>query len=252
MSRFGGPRIIFARVKGCTMRHLFRNRDQHLGVACLLFWWVALWRVFIPTSAICENSIADEIISLNATDRPLAEVLEDISIALNCQFSIDESWDDYPITASFANEPLYKGLKRVLRNINNAIIYGADRTIRIIIYDEAEPSGKEIRHSVTIRSPTESLQQVQPFSEATAPQPELGDPEDGSDTGNDDQPPEEAAESGSESGATEVEENPDDSETVQAEPAAEQANNQSGETESTLEPSENSEKRESDEESNQN
>lgn len=249
------------------MRHLIRNRDQHLGVACLLFWLIALWGVFIPTSAICENSIADEIISLNVTDQPLVEVLEDISIAVGCQFSIDESWDDYPITASFANEPLYKGLKRVLRNINNAIIYGADRTVRIIIYDEAMPSGKEIKHSATIRSPTESLPQIQPSSEATAPQPELGDPEDGSDAVNDEQPPEEAAESGSELGATDVEieqtqkeesgeataeENTDDSETEQAEPADEQENNQTEETKSTLDPSENSEKRESNEESNQN
>ncbi len=245
--------------KGGTMRHLIRNNDPHFGVACLLFWLVALWGVFIPISAICENSIADEIISLNVTNRPLVEVLEDISIAVDCQFSIDESWEDYPITASFANEPLYKGLKRVFRNINNAIIYGADRTIRIIIYDEAAPSGK------TIRSPQESIPQIQPYSEATAPQPEVADPDDSSDAENVDQPPEEAAESASESDATDVEitetqkeesgeadaEEKTD-ETEQVKPAPEQESNQTEETESTLDPSENSEKGESDEETNQN
>jgi len=74
------------------MRHFTKNMDQHFGVACLLFWLAALWGFFIPTPAICDNSVADEIISLNVTDRPLVEVLENISIAAGCQFSIDESW----------------------------------------------------------------------------------------------------------------------------------------------------------------
>jgi len=187
------------------MKHLIRNVDQHYRVACLLFWLATLWGFFIPTPAICDNSVANEIISLNATNQPLGEVLENISIAAGCQFSIDESWEDYPITASFNSEPLHKGLKRVLRNINNAIIYGADRTIRIVIYDEATFSGEASGHSVTIKSSRESVQQSQPFSEATAPQPEVGDPEDSSDAENVDQPPEETAEPASESDLADAE-----------------------------------------------
>ena len=105
-SRSRGLRTIFAIVKGCTMRHFTKNMDQHFWVACLLFWLAALWGFFIPTPAICDNSVADEIISLNVTDRPLVEVLENISIAAGCQFSIDESWENYPVTAFFENEPL--------------------------------------------------------------------------------------------------------------------------------------------------
>ncbi len=183
---------IFAVEKDCAMKHLIRNVDQHFRVACLLFWLATLWGFFIPTPAICDNSVADEIISLNVTNRPLGEVLENISITAGCQFSIDESWEDYPITVSFENEPLDRGLKRVFRNINNAIIYGADRTIRIIIYDEATPSGKAIRHSATIKSSQEPILQPQPSSEATAPQAELGISEDSSDAETIDQPTENA------------------------------------------------------------
>jgi len=266
-SRSRGLRTIFAIVKGCTMRHFTKNMDQHFGVACLLFWLAALWGFFIPTPAICDNSVADEIISLNVTDRPLVEVLENISIAAGCQFSIDESWEDYPITASFANEPLHRGLKRVFRNINNAIIYGADRTIRIIIYDEATPSGKAIGHSVTIKSSQEPILQFQPSSEATAPQAELGDPEDSSDAENIEQSTENTADSNSESdeadaenteakeeesGEAAAEKKTAALETEHLEHAPEQESNQTEETESSFDNSENSEEMESGGESNQN
>jgi hypothetical protein len=49
---------------------------------------------------------------LDVRNEPLVEVLEDISIAVNCQFNIDESWQDYPVTAAFYNEPLHRGLKK--------------------------------------------------------------------------------------------------------------------------------------------
>jgi hypothetical protein len=241
--------------------------DQHFWVACLLFWLTALGGFFIPTPAICDNSVADEIISLNVTDRPLVEVLENISIAAGCQFSIDESWEDYPITASFDNEPLYRGLKRVFRNINTAILYGADRTIRIMIYDEATSSGKAIGHSVTIKSSQEPILQLQPSFEATAPQAELGASEDSSDAEKIEQPLENNADSNSESDEadaenTEAKEEQSDEataekktvalETEQLEHAPDQESNQTEETESAFDNSENSEKTESGGESNQN
>lgn len=247
------------------MKHLIKNVDQQFGVACLLFWLAVVWGFFIPTSAICDNSVADEIVSLNVTNQPLGEVLENISIAADCQFSFDESWEDYPITASFDNKPLHKGLKLIFRNINNAVIYSADRTIRIVIYDEATFSGEASGHSVTIKSSQESVQQSQPFSEATAPQPELANPEDSSDAENVDQPLEETAEPVSESdvadaenteaqeeesGEVAVEEKTDALETEKADLAPEQESNQTEETESTFDNSENSEKMESSEASN--
>lgn len=181
------------------MKYLVKNLDRHFMVACLFFWLAGFCGFFIPTPAICDNSVADEIISLDATDRPLGEVLENIALAADCQFSIDESWKEYPITASFDSEPLSRGLKLILRNINNAVIYGTDRNVRIIIYDEGTPSGKATVHPVTIKSSQEPIQQSQPFSEATAPQPEVEVSEDSSDAENVEQQPQEVAESDSDS-----------------------------------------------------
>jgi len=179
------------------MKPLAKKMDLQFMVACFLFGLVGFNVFFMPTPAICDNSVADEIISLNVTDRPLGEVLENISIAAGCQFSIDESWEDYPITVSFDDEPLYRGLKLIFRDINNAVIYGVDRTVKIIIYDEDTPSGKSSGQTVSTISSEEPVLKSQPSGEATAPQPEVDVSEDSSDAENVEQSPEEGAESDS-------------------------------------------------------
>lgn len=161
------------------MRHIRKSIEQRYLLACFIFGFAGLGGIFIPSSAIGDNSVADEIVSLNVTDKPLGEVLRDISIAVGCQFSMDESWEDYPITASFDNEPLYRGLKLIFRDLNNAVIYGADHTIRIIIYDESESSGKGIGPEVTNQPSQDTSQSPLRHSEATAPQPDVEFSEDG-------------------------------------------------------------------------
>jgi hypothetical protein len=153
---------------------LFPEAMAKIRLAAFAVMWILVISLFFrPIPATAENSVADEIISLTATDQPLGEVLENISTAADCQFSIDGSWEDYPVTAAFDNEPLHRGLKLIFRNINNAVIYGEDRTVKIIIYDSGPVSGNSGRQSITIKPPPESIEQNQPFSDATAPQPEV-------------------------------------------------------------------------------
>jgi len=181
------------------MKYLNKNVGQQFMIACLLLGLAGFSGFFMPTPAICDNSVADEIISLKVTDQPLGEVLETISIAADCQFSIDESWQDFPVTASFDNEPLYRGLKLILRDINSAVIYGADRTVKIIVYDENTLSGKAGGPSIDNESPQELNQQSRLSGEATAPQPEVEVAEDISDAENAEQQLEETADSDSDS-----------------------------------------------------
>jgi len=183
------------------MKQPAEKMDLQITVACFLFWLVGVGGFFMPTPAICDNSVADKIISLNVTDRPLGEVLDNISIAAGCQFRIDESWKDYPITVSFNNEPLYRGLKLIFRDFNNAVIYSADRTVKIIIYDEGTPSGKAIGQPVQIKSSQEPIEESQPSGEATAPQSELEASEGGSDAENVEQASEKISDSDSDSNA---------------------------------------------------
>lgn len=226
------------------MKYLIKNMEQHLRIACVLFWLAGFCGFFGPTPAISENSVADEIISLNATGRPLGEILDDISVAANCQFTIDESWQDFPVTASFDNEPLYRGLKLILRDINTAVIYGADRKIKIIVYDENTSSGQAIGHPVANTSTQEPIQQLQLSNEATAPQPEVEVSEDTSDAENAEQQPEETADSDSESTAV----NDDDNQVAQEKVPGEEGE----ESESVSESSEKAEAAESSAETSEN
>ncbi|CAB1084101.1 hypothetical protein D1AOALGA4SA_11634 [Olavius algarvensis Delta 1 endosymbiont] len=164
------------------MKYLGKYKVRALEFACLLFWTAGIIGFITPINAFSDNSVADEIISLNVTDQPLGEVLEDISIAANCQFSINESWEDHPVTVSFESEPLYRGLKLILRDINNAIIYGENRIVRIIIYDEGSPSESATVLPDSTKSPQDHIQQRPIFNDVTAPQPEVEISEDSLDT----------------------------------------------------------------------
>jgi hypothetical protein len=223
------------------MKYYIKNIEQQFMIACVLFWLAGFSGLFMPTPAICDNSVADELISLNVTGRPLGEVLADIAIAADCQFSIDESWQDFPVTASFDDEPLYRGLKLILRDINTAVIYGADRTIKIIVYDENTSSGNAIGHPVTNTSAQEPTPPLQSSSEATAPQPEVAVSEDTGDAENAEQQTEEIADSDSNEAN---DDNPVAEETASAE--------EGEEPESAAEPSEKAETTESSEETSEN
>ena len=187
------------------MKRFFINVDPYLKIAFLLFGLICFGGPLAPAPAAAEKSVADAIISLNVADKPLGEVLENLSDAAGCQFKIDAGWEDYPITASFKNEPLYRVLKRIFRDFNNAVIYGSDRTIKILIYDDGKGSGKTTGYSVAIKPADVSAPLSQPYSDATAPQPEVQLPED-SRTGEDAvQPQEENSEAGSEANQAEIE-----------------------------------------------
>jgi hypothetical protein len=199
------------------MKYLIKHTQHRITFACLSLWAAAFIGFFIPAQVAGENSVADEIISLNVTDRPLGEVLENLSIAANCRISIDESWQDYPITASFDDEPLYRGLKLILRHISNAVVYGRDRTVKIIVFDDGTADGKSSGRSFAIRAPTDAHQQPAILGDATAPQAEVEIFEKSDDADEGGQQLEEADESGAESNTVDAEnKEPPESESIDA------------------------------------
>jgi len=141
------------------MNRFFRNCHQQDAVFFILFSLICCYGLYLPLSANCENSIAEELISLDIKNQPLGDVLEDISAETGYQFSIDESWNDFPVSASIKNEPLHRGLKRILRNLNSAVIYGSDGTIRIKIYEQEKSSGYPAGQSIIDRSYEEPIRQ---------------------------------------------------------------------------------------------
>jgi hypothetical protein len=150
------------------MKSYIRYRTRRFIAAAFFSFLICLGEVLVPAPAVCQNSVADEIVSLDVTSKPLGEVLEDISADIGCEFSIDGKWEDYPITASFINKPLHKALKLIFRDLNNAVVYGSERTVKILIFDKSTASGEK------------SVPSASPLQEATAPQPEEQGFEDGS------------------------------------------------------------------------
>jgi hypothetical protein len=83
----------------------------------------------------------DSLITMNVKNMPLGEVLEKIEEATDLKFNIDEQWKDIPVSVTLDNAPLDKALKRILVNLNNVVIYGANDQVKIVVFGKAEPSG---------------------------------------------------------------------------------------------------------------
>ena len=160
------------------MRGFVKAVDRQIMEVCLLSWLVCCCGFLAPAMAVGENSVADEIISLNVTNEPLGEVLEEISATTGYQFSIPADWEEFPITASIQDEPLHKALKIILRKLNNAVIYESEQKVKIKIYDESASSNNATGQAIFIGSSAETTPLVSPAQAATAPQPEVEMPED--------------------------------------------------------------------------
>ncbi|MGB2687694.1 MAG: hypothetical protein WBC36_01780 [Desulfobacterales bacterium] len=119
------------------MKHYFSVfANHHIALIILLFF--ATLSLFLPISlsAANETDAGDELISLTVKDEPLGDVLYKVSMATGYDISLDNKWQNYRVTASLEEVSLHKGLKRILRNLNSAIIYVSSKKIKIIIYDK--------------------------------------------------------------------------------------------------------------------
>lgn len=124
------------------MKHYFSVfAHHHIALIILLFF--ATLSLFLPISlsAANETDAGDELISLTVKDEPLGDVLYKVSMATGYDISLDNKWQNYRVTASLEEVSLHKGLKRILRNLNSAIIYVSSKKIKIIIYDKTAPEG---------------------------------------------------------------------------------------------------------------
>jgi type II secretory pathway component GspD/PulD (secretin) len=94
-------------------------------------------------SAVSVKNLAgnDSLITMNVKNMPLGEVLEKIEEATDLKFNIDEQWKDIPVSVTLDNAHLDKALKRILVNLNNVVIYGANDQVKIVVFGKAEPGG---------------------------------------------------------------------------------------------------------------
>lgn len=121
------------------MKHCFKIRRQHITVSIILF--VTMLSLFSAGASAGDDQTGpgDELISLNSQNEPLKVALERISTATGYEFDVDDRWQGYPVTASLEAVSLHRGLKSILKNTNNVIVYGPGRKIKITIYDKTKP-----------------------------------------------------------------------------------------------------------------
>ena len=125
------------------------------------FWPTILLIVLAFYSIAQGKSDFNELVSLNANNEPLSEVLENVSQASGYEFIIDENWEDLPITVKFDAIPLDQALKRILANINHAIIYNSDRKVLIRIFEKDSTVSRHTSASTIHRIPTEPAQLIE-------------------------------------------------------------------------------------------
>jgi type II secretory pathway component GspD/PulD (secretin) len=112
-------------------------------IAFNVFLCLAILFLMLPIASSAGNTpnAGNELISLTAKDEPLGDVLKKISMATGYEIILDNNWRSYPVTVSLEKVTLHKGLKRILKNFNNVIVYVSSKKINIIIYDKISPEG---------------------------------------------------------------------------------------------------------------
>ena len=116
------------------------------------------------------NQMPEELpVTISVQNEPLVQVLNKIGDETGITFSVDVQWKTYPVSVSLYKAPLHKGLKRILANLNNVIIYESDNKVKILILGKIEPSKKGPKYQ-----PTPVYQKPGP---ATAPKPEPEEPD---------------------------------------------------------------------------
>jgi hypothetical protein len=130
-----------------NMKHYF-SVFTHRHIALIILLSFATPSLFLPISSSAGNvNVGEELISLTVKNEPLGDVLYKVSMATGYDISIDDKWQNYRVTASLEDVSLHRGLKRILRNLNSAIIYVSSKKIKIIIYDKTASEDESLAPS---------------------------------------------------------------------------------------------------------
>lgn len=91
-------------------------------------------------------------ITVNVKNEPLKAVFGEIFRTTGYQISIDEKWADYLVTAHIKDAPLDEGLRRVLGNLNHAIVTSdTEKRITIYIYERDFPARNKRKEDSNVR-----------------------------------------------------------------------------------------------------
>ncbi len=109
--------------------------------------------------------------SLDVRGAPLGEVLKKISDDTGYQITVDSEWAGWPVSGSFKNLPVNRGLRRILSNLNHSIVFNeADHWIAIVI--KSSPDDETLKAgtaplAINSHPPEESNPRTAPSKDST-------------------------------------------------------------------------------------
>jgi len=140
------------------------GRTVRLPFPMWLFAFVLLIGI-IPAMAEDQPPPSEPLVTITATNEPLGQLLDRIGAQVNYTIDVDERWQDHPVSIALDRVPLSECLKRVLVNLNYAILYESDSAIRIVIYDAGAGAPGAVLPERTYRSPSPPVHRPEPPSE---------------------------------------------------------------------------------------
>jgi hypothetical protein len=84
-----------------------------------------------------------KLVSLEARDVPLREVLQRLANQTGITFLVDDSWAAFPVSATFKDLPVDRGVRMVLGRLNHALIQLSDTRIKVVILESSPPKPGE-------------------------------------------------------------------------------------------------------------
>ncbi len=134
-----------------------------LDLAVNIYVFLAFLFLTSPIVAFAGSSAnaGDELISLTVENEPLGNVVNKISVATGYEIALDHDWRNYPVSVDLEKVPLHKGLKRILKDLNNVIVYVSRKKIKIIIYDKISPGAGSSEPPIQ-RTPVSQQKSYQP------------------------------------------------------------------------------------------
>ena len=148
----------------------FANVIQILSIV-LTLWIVLQFHAYAGDKTVetANQSPEEQPVTLKVQNEPLGQVLDKIGDETGITFSVDVQWKTHPVSVTLYQTPLHKGLKRILANLNNVIIYESTDKVKIVILGKIEPTKKATRYQ-----PTPVYQQPGP---AAVSKPEAEEPD---------------------------------------------------------------------------
>jgi len=136
-------------------------------ISCLIFCLFCFVGSVAIHPAMAQDASPEPRISLTARNEPLGDVLETITRDTGYRFNLNGKWKDYPVSATIANLPLEKGLKRLLRSLNHSIIWESDEIVTITVFGKADPGGTDT--AISFAAPPQTYQEEK--EPTTEPEP---------------------------------------------------------------------------------